>query len=494
MRSVSLIVIVLLVLPACTFNIPEPRVMPKGFDDLSGIAVPVDTFGPLAGPVIRVDFRAGSNILVCLSKEGSDRSMIEFWYADSGRKIESFRNEEFLDLEAIFSHDGKSVAIGSLTAFLIDSEDFGLKRSFTADAYIDERLIDLNSEIAWPFVIRNVEYQKKYHFVSAIAFSPDDRFIVSGHENHHIKVWDTSTGRLLNSMGMSSIHGAVTETAFSPDGRYIAACQYLGNIHIWTFPDYREIDLADPDRSVNAISFDPYSGLLAGGCSDGSIVIWEVQTGKIVRDYDGHLKEILALEFTKDGLFIGSCGTDNTVQIRNAVTGEPVMVLVGHSRQVNDLAFNSNASLLASCSDDMKVILWDISAAGLCPDPASIPQPVFPVRLSCEVEYVDRSGDGYLGREESSALRFTIRNDGAGTAYQLVSMILPDSLGLDLSLNRLPVVPMILPGRRKVIYTGITGGTALEQGKASFSLRVYEFNGFHLQKPLRFTIPLRSID
>ena len=68
-------------------------------------------------------------------------------------------------------------------------------------------------------------------YVTSVAFSPDDKRIVTGSEDKTARVWDASTGKeVLQLKGHSSF---VFSVAFSPDGKRIATGSYDNTARIW---------------------------------------------------------------------------------------------------------------------------------------------------------------------------------------------------------------------------------------------------------------------
>lgn len=490
MRFSTLLLIISLVFGGCIIaRVPE-------WVDLSGQAreegaeVPVLVLSGHTGRVIDVEFIPRLNMMYSLSADSDEQSTIRLWHAASGNLKKSFVNERFLDLDLALSPDGSRLGIGSMTFVILRTEDHKVTRMFQAESYQHEKVVDIEMEFDWPFALmKNVEVSKKYRYVTSVTFSGDGRFAVSGHENHQVKVWETGTEKLFKTLEMHSIYGPVTDVAFSPDGRYIAASQEGYDIWIWGFPDYRLSYLKGHTHSVKALSFDPFTGLLASASSDGTIRIWDIESLEETKRLEGHSKGVRCISFTSDGLYLASGGEDGTVRVWEASTGREILLLEGHGKNVNSVSFNSNASLLASAGDDMTVRIWDISSYDLGKDPALVPESAYPVKLDGRVRLDDDSGDGTLSTGEEGRIIVTLENTGEGTAYRLVTMIVPDAMYDGIALGKAPMVPMILPGGSAEIEIQVVGLEKLEQGEAGFSLRVFEFNGFHLSRPVKFTIP-----
>jgi WD40 repeat protein len=430
------------------------------------------------GRIVRVAFEPLGNRLISLSEDGSSSSTMNLWHGAAGRLIETFPNENFADCDVIFSNDAGTIALGSGTVMLIDTDDYRLKRTLEAEMYEQLKILDMDREMLWPFSIKTYMVLQKYRFVTALAFSPDDRYMASGHENGQVKVWNPVTGELLDIMWATKVFGRILDVEFSPDGRYIAACQDDDKIRVWRFPGGEEKILQSGGKSIYSLAFDPVTGSLAAGGADGTVWIYDVESGKLVGSIEGHEKAILTIRFSKDGRSLVTAGRDNTVRIWNYETGDVITVLEGHEKQINSVSLNSNASLLASGSDDGIVRIWDISSLTLTSDPRLTPLPIDPASLAGSARF------------ENGSLIVSLLNEGGGAAYNIVVLCIPDSGREVLEIVQPPLVPMILPGGSVEVTVSVTKRNRSQVGEAGMTIRVYESNGFHLSPPLRVVIPV----
>src|SRR5262249_24393553 len=121
-------------------------------------------------------------------------------------------------------------------------------------------------------------------------------------------------------------------------------------------------------NTVKRIAFSPDGQQIASGCADGTIQIWDTQTGRRL-----HTLQQAAYQPTcsSDGQHLAAARRDGVICVWKATTGELLASLPGHDKRIWTLAFSPDGRTLASASWDGRVRLWDLGAP---PHPSLSPE------------------------------------------------------------------------------------------------------------------------
>jgi len=97
--------------------------------------------------------------------------------------------------------------------------------------------------------------------------------------------------------------------------------------------------------------------LLISGSLDNTIKMWDIETGKTVRTFFGHIEGVWAIASDKLRLVSGS--HDRTIKVWSREEGKCTATLVGHQAAVSCLALGEDK--IVSGSDDNDIKIWSFS-------------------------------------------------------------------------------------------------------------------------------------
>jgi WD40 repeat protein len=149
--------------------------------------------------------------------------------------------------------------------------------------------------------------------------------------------------------------------AYSPDGKMLGTCGYNSSPRLWDAETGKEIrKFEGTDGTVGVIGFSPDGKLLAATGQDRIIHLWNANTGKPIGSLKGHGAWVRSLAFSADGKTLATGDQDKSICIWDMQNRKRNKVLTGCGGLVHALSFSLDGKSLASASDDGKVRLWDI--------------------------------------------------------------------------------------------------------------------------------------
>src|SRR5262249_15248045 len=125
--------------------------------------------------------------------------------------------------------------------------------------------------------------------VNCLAFAPRGRQLVSWEEGSTLRLWDSTTGKLVRKWSASddtTFGGAASliyQIAFSRDGKRVLCGTTNGAIDVWDHDKGKRVArwVGHNGRST-ALAIAPLGGLVASGGADHTVRLWEQRTGKEV--------------------------------------------------------------------------------------------------------------------------------------------------------------------------------------------------------------------
>ncbi len=114
--------------------------------------------------------------------------------------------------------------------------------------------------------------------VSSLAFSPDGTTLVTGNQQGMIRVWDTATGQLRDTLKghPPGVRGGVLSLVYAPDGKTLASGGEDGTVRLWQAATGTQLlCLKGQPAAVNTVAFSRDGRRLAAALHDGTVRIWD---------------------------------------------------------------------------------------------------------------------------------------------------------------------------------------------------------------------------
>jgi WD40 repeat protein/DNA-binding CsgD family transcriptional regulator len=198
-------------------------------------------------------------------------------------------------------------------------------------------------------------------------FAPDGNTALIGGFGGEMVLWDTNNGERLHIF--PNIFGLWNMT-FSPSGRMaISTSDGCQTLTLWDV-DPKSPSLGNPVRHFvgsendcfsNAIAFIPDGHWFLAGTRTGPIVVWDVETGRIIHRLDEHNTRVLSIDVNPDGKTALSGAGDGNLILWDLVEGRELRRFIGQPGAMYHLEFGPDGLTAFSDSFTDGVTQWDVA-------------------------------------------------------------------------------------------------------------------------------------
>ena len=148
-----------------------------------------------------------------------------------------------------------------------------------------------------------------------IAFTPDGTMFITGsiEQDRTFKFWNTTSLKLLKTSPKQP--GYINGIAVTSNGQKLVAA-VRNFVKSWDLKTGKELEsIKGPSLEINAIAVSPDNHTVATANKEGTIMLFDLATRRLVKTLEGHQGWVLSVVFSPDGQYLYSGAEDKIVKM-----------------------------------------------------------------------------------------------------------------------------------------------------------------------------------
>jgi WD40 repeat protein len=198
-----------------------------------------------------------------------------------------------------------------------------------------------------------------------MAFCPDGKELVTVAKGGLVQFWDYRRIEETRRQRLSSSEMEIESVVYHPQGKRLAVA-FGNSLFLCDLPFvFALTELKGHSGPVRSVAWLSGGELIASGSDDGSIRIWNAETGEMLLKLDsrqGHIHRVVA---SPAGDLLASNGEDSSIRLWSASPELPVVEVEPHQEAVNCIALSDDGERLASGGEDKTIRVWDTHTGDL---------------------------------------------------------------------------------------------------------------------------------
>lgn len=296
----------------------------------------------------------------------------------SQAELTSTESADSLMHQLLTSQTGAASCVNALLAQTLQQQTATLRRlPYDAHRLIKDALIDRYRQLfahVLSFRVRRFDYNQKNNTISAMTFSPNNQFALTGSQDGSSRVWDTTTGKCIVRVEDHPCR-PITSVAISPNNRLALTAAHK-TANLWDITTGTRIVQFSGDRTpgllkrfsapISAVLFSPDSRCALIMFIDRTAYLYEfdVATNSIIHaeyiDSAATHHENITATTINTTLSIALTGSDRgSACLWNTTTLSPIQQFHGHTSIITSVALSADGRFALTGSTDQTACLWD---------------------------------------------------------------------------------------------------------------------------------------
>lgn len=201
-------------------------------------------------------------------------------------------------------------------------------------------------------VLKTLQLRTEITAAAISSTGRDGQWFATGDSNGRIRVFRMGD---FEQVFQHESKAKFTDMAFSPDRRLLAVSDSFTRLRVFNFHTNQKLDDLQHESAVNSCDYSPDGMYLVAGCEDGKVYRWKWRDnkdeGRPAGTYSGHTGAVKVVRYVKDDLVL-SASADGTIRLWDTDTGECVRTIQAHEGGCCCMTFDAKLKRILSVGHD----------------------------------------------------------------------------------------------------------------------------------------------
>ncbi len=111
---------------------------------------------------------------------------------------------------------------------------------------------------------------------------------------------------------------------------------------------------------IYSVAWSPDGKIIASGSYDKMVKLWDVASGKELKNLQDHIDAVFAVAFSPDGKHLASASQDRTVKIWDVATGNRLYTLGDALDGLTGIAYSPAGDRVSAAGYDKTIYIWTV--------------------------------------------------------------------------------------------------------------------------------------
>uniref|UniRef100_A0A7N6BQ52 Apoptotic protease-activating factor 1 n=1 Tax=Anabas testudineus TaxID=64144 RepID=A0A7N6BQ52_ANATE len=217
------------------------------------------------------------------------------------------------------------------------------------DLEANKKMADCSGHLSW---------------VQRVQFSPDGSQLLSCSYDQTIRLWETKKVHTSSAIRLKRD----SDVLFSDEEIIVSAADNCNRLQVWKWQSGECKVLQGHKEQVRCFSLlpnSPTSTRLLSWSFDGTVKVWDIESGEKLQDIEAHNGAILSCHVSPDGCFFATTSADKTAKLWLCESWQCLQTLRGHQGCVRSCRFSWDRRCLATGDDNGEIRVWSVKDGSL---------------------------------------------------------------------------------------------------------------------------------